>query len=202
LVTFWTPSKLDAPWPSPESEPPRGSLAEVLPWLESAPSEAFKHEFNSSQAILAILRSTPAALKTLCSTPCSSDEQMNWTLQSEPGEWSLTEVICHLRDVETEVFEPRFEKIINEDNPFIVGIDSDPWAEQRQYIRQDGPQALSVFISKRKELISLLSALPPEDWQRPARHAIFGPTHLQELASFVSEHDRLHIQQIIRLIKH
>jgi HAD superfamily hydrolase (TIGR01549 family) len=202
LVTFWTPSKLDAPWPGPESEPPRGSLAEVLPWLESAPSEAFKHEFNSSQAILAILRSTPAALKTLCSTPCSSDEQMNWTLQSEPGEWSLTEVICHLRDVETEVFEPRFEKIINEDNPFIVGIDSDPWAEQRQYIRQDGPQALSVFISKRKELISLLSALPPEDWQRPARHAIFGPTHLQELASFVSEHDRLHIQQIIRLIKH
>jgi hypothetical protein len=114
----------------------------------------------------------------------------------------LTEVICHLRDVETEVFEPRFEKIINEDNPFIVGIDSDPWAEQRHYIRQDGPQALSVFISKRKGLISLLSALPPEDWQRPARHAIFGPTHLQELASFVSEHDRLHIQQITRLIKH
>jgi hypothetical protein len=109
-------------------------------------------------------------------------------------------VLCHLRDVEREVFLPRFTKIIAEENPFIPGIDSDAWAQERQYIFQDGQQALAAFVASRKETLSLIDGLSPEGWQRPARHAIFGPTHLRELASFVADHDRLHIQQIFRLL--
>jgi FMN phosphatase YigB (HAD superfamily) len=197
IASFWTPSLPGAAWPSSDPEPPQGGLADVLAWIESASVEISKRNFNSPQAILAIMRSTPAALQTLC----RSLDGMNWSARPQENEWSLTEVLCHLRDVETEVFLPRFEKIIEEDNPFIIGIETDPWAEERQYIQQNGPQALVDFINSRKKLLSLLTPLPAEVWQRPARHAIFGPTHLQELASFISEHDRLHIQQINQHLK-
>lgn len=201
IPAFWTPIQPAAQWTSIGPEPPRGSLADVLPWLESIPPEQLKPSFTSPQAILGILRSTPAALRTLCSTWCRPADQTLWKRRPEPNEWSLVEVLCHLRDVEREVFLPRFTKIIAEENPFIPGIDSDAWAQERQYIFQDGQQALAAFVASRKEMLSLFDGLSPEGWQRPARHAIFGPTHLRELASFVADHDRLHIQQIFRLVR-
>jgi FMN phosphatase YigB (HAD superfamily) len=197
IASFWTPLQHDAVWPGQDSEPPRGSLADVLPWIESASTEILQQNLKSPQSILAVLRSTPAALQTLC----RSLDGVNWSARPQENEWSLTEVLCHLRDVETEVFLPRFEKIIREDNPFIIGIETDPWAEERQYIQQNGPQALVDFTNTRKKLLSLLSSLSAEDWQRTARHAIFGPTDLQELASFISEHDRLHIKQITQQLR-
>jgi hypothetical protein len=60
----------------------------------------------------------------------------------------------------------------------------------------NGPAALIEFIAIRKQMIALLERLGTEEWSRPARHAIFGPTDLAELVSFVTTHDRSHIQQI------
>ena len=45
------------------------------------------------------------------------------------------------------------------------------------------------------ETVDLLRGLGDE-WKRKARHAIFGPTDLQELVKFMVEHDKLHIRQI------
>jgi HAD superfamily hydrolase (TIGR01549 family) len=196
IASFWISSGADTTWTGSDPEPPRGSLADVLPFVESVPAELSTKNFNTPQSMLAVLRSTPAALQTLC----RSIEITNWPVRPEENEWSLTEILCHLRDVEAEVFLPRFEKIIGEENPFIIGLETDVWADERHYNQQDGPQALVDFITMRKKLLSQLSPLPAEAWQRPARHAIFGPTHLQELAGFTLEHDRLHIQQFFNHI--
>ena len=115
-------------------------------------------------------------------------------------EWSLTEILCHLRDTEGEVNLPRVQTIISEDNPLVQGVDTDVWAQERRYIRQDGPQALADFSDTRIKTLELLADLPPEDWQLPARHTIFGPTHLQELMNFTARHDRLHLRQINDLL--
>jgi hypothetical protein len=45
------------------------------------------------------------------------------------------------------------------------------------------------------ETLGILASLNPDDWERPAQHAIFGPTDFLEIASFIAEHDRLHIRQ-------
>src|SRR5574341_812870 len=48
-----------------------------------------------------------------------------------------------------------------------------------------------------KTRLALLDGLSPADWQRPARHAVFGPTTLQELLAItIIEHDRLHLRQL------
>jgi hypothetical protein len=120
--------------------------------------------------------------------------------QPAPDEWSVVEILCHLRDVDNEVNLPRIYKMIQETNPFLTGKDTDPWANERQYICQDGPQALQDFITARLKLLSLLEGLPLADWERPARHSLLGPTHLNELVGIIAEHDRLHVRQVNRTL--
>ncbi len=191
LPVFWL-SPDGAPAPDGASAPAaQGRLEDVLPWLESASPDSLLPDFNQPASLLAVLRSTPAAIDSLRrSLPAD-----RWTLRPAPTEWSLTEVLCHLRDVEAEVNLRRVKKVLDETNPFLAGEDTDPWAQERQYIRQDGNHARLAFMSARMELVSMLEGLTPDDWQRTARHAIFGPTRLIELVSIVAAHDRLHVRQ-------
>jgi hypothetical protein len=112
----------------------------------------------------------------------------------------VTEIICHLRDVEREVNLRRIRKLLAEEDPFLAGEVTDRWVEERHCSEQDGHQALVDFTKARKEVIGLLSSLQAE-WSRTARHAIFGPTTLLELIGFVAGHDRAHIQQIWKAMR-
>ena len=123
-----------------------------------------------------------------------------WKQRPQDDDWSLTEIACHMRDVEREINLPRLQKIMQEDTPFIPGVDSDVWAAERKYQTQDGITALQDFVGVRMETLDLLASLSPEDWQRPVQHAIFGPTDLREIASFMAGHDRLHIRQTHALL--
>jgi hypothetical protein len=50
-------------------------------------------------------------------------------------------------------------------------------------------------------MLNSLRSLPVEIWLRKARHAIFGPTDVTEIISFVTDHDRMHIQQAWKTLK-
>jgi hypothetical protein len=117
-----------------------------------------------------------------------------------PGEWCLTEIICHLRDVEREVNLPRLRKVLAEQNPFLAGEVTDVWVKERKCAEQDGRQALVDFTAARKQTLGLLDGLQAE-WSRPARHAIFGPTTAQELVGFMAGHDRAHVQQVWKTMR-
>jgi FMN phosphatase YigB (HAD superfamily) len=170
-----------------------GLLRDVPVWLEKVDAAGLRQEFSTPKAMLAVLRATPAALDTFSLHLTSQ----HWSERPAPDEWSVKEIICHLRDVDREVNFPRIEKVIGETNPFLAGINTDPWAEERNYQQEDGPAALREFIDVRTRLIARLQGLNEGDWQRTARHAIFGPTTLQELIGFISTHDRTHIQQCL-----
>ena len=191
LATFWVNDGILTAPEGAESIIAYDSLDDFLPWLDSIPPEELSPDCSTAHAILANLAGTAAAIDTLSRQMPSSA----WIKKPSPDEWSLVEIMCHLRDVEAEVNLPRIKKVIQESNPFIPGKDTDPWAPERQYILQDCMEALSSYLSARIELLSVLESLAPEDWQRPARHAILGPTHIQELAGIIASHDRLHIQQ-------
>jgi FMN phosphatase YigB (HAD superfamily) len=181
----------------PDGPTMTGSLEDILPWLEKTPAEDLTPDYNSPAAMLATLRANPAVLNSLCrQIPAAT-----WVRRPLPGEWCLTEVVCHLRDVDQEVNTPRLQKLLAENNPFIPGMDTDRWAEERNYIQQDGPQALAQFIVQRSKLLETLDALQKGDWQRTARHAIFGPTPLIELVGIIARHDRMHLRQVQEIIQ-
>jgi FMN phosphatase YigB (HAD superfamily) len=193
LPVFWIANPLAA-WPGSDAEPARGALHELLAWLDSKTPSALLPDFSSPRALKAILRSTPAALATLM-TNRTPDEH---SCRPTPGEWSPAEVLCHLRDVEREVNLPRLYKVLKNHNPFIAGQDTDRWANERQYINQDCINALHTFMEARIELLGQVDHLTDVDWDRPIRHAIFGPTQLGEMINIIAGHDRLHIRQIFQ----
>jgi FMN phosphatase YigB (HAD superfamily) len=175
---------------------PQGSLDSFRGWLENTTPDMLKIAFQTPQALMANLRSTPAAISTLINSLSSDD----WSRRPAQAEWNLTEIMCHLRDVEHDVNLPRIQKMLGEENPFLAGEVTDRWVDERHYSEQDGIQALKDFIKARKEAIRLLNDLQDE-WSRTARHAIFGPTTLLELVGFIAGHDRAHIQQIWKTIR-
>ena len=191
IGTFWINNNEHPLNENPDVSDGQGTLADLLPWLDATPSEHLLPDYTHPEGMLAILRSTPAVLEAI-----SGDlDNLTWTKHPEPGEWSFTEILCHFRDVDAEVNLPRIVSVLQETNPFIPGIDTDQWAEERIYFCQNGREALQDFISSRIELLDILDGLKSDDWTRPARHAIFGPTILKELISIIVGHDRLHVRQ-------
>jgi len=88
------------------------------------------------------------------------------------------------------------QKILAEENPFINAEVTDRWVEDRDYANQDGRDALMQFTDHRKSLLQILDSLD-SGWNRPARHAIFGPTSVRELVRFIGEHDQAHVRQAL-----
>jgi len=177
---------------SPGFEVGRGKLADLRPWLESINLSTLEPSFKSRDAILGIMASTPAVLRSFTSALITEQ----W--RHEPGgeDWTLNEIVCHLRDTEREVHRLQLDMLIERPDAFIPRPDTSVWASERDYLSEDGPVALAEFTTARLENLDKLRNLEEEVWSRKARHAIFGPTNVTEIISFVADHDRMHIQQI------
>ena len=174
-----------------------GPLKDFFSWLEIQSEDDLNPDLTSFQSSLEIIRSTPAAiLSFLHSLPSN-----RWAIKPDEKSWCITEILCHLRDVDLEVHIPRFEMLRDNPSPFLTAIDADSWAEERNYHKQDGQQALQDFINVRKRLIALASNLPDIVGNKVIRHTIFGPTSLNEIMRIAARHDRLHIQQMFSLIQ-
>ncbi len=186
-------AEVPAGYPAPSA---RGCLDDVLPWIDAVDPEVLQPDYNSPSAITATLRGGAAALQGLA----RDFPRHLWDECPQPDEWCLSSIFCHLRDVEREVNLPRIQSITTQENPFIHGIDTDAWADERAYKSQDGAKALQDFLTTRLKTLTLLDSISPADWNRPARHAIFGPTTLIELAAIMAEHERLHLRQVMETI--
>lgn len=132
-----------------------------------------------------------------------SGSNVAWLWRPSPEAWSLTEVVCHLRDVEREVHQPRFRELIAADNPFLPGATADDWVKSRQYqLHHNGTAALQEFLTARQQTFAMLDGLhDPAVWQRQGQHAFFGPTSMHELLYLVVRHDRVHSDQITALLQ-
>jgi hypothetical protein len=179
--------------PDANPAPPRGqgTMRELARELESDHCEA---------AFMLPADPSPCALPALLSGHLGAIlhvfGESRWSCCPQEEGWGPVEIACHLRDVEREITQPRLRKMLAEENPYLLPVESDSWAEERKYRAQDGPQALRDFAASRKATIALLRDLSPADWARTARHALFGPTTLAEQARFSARHDLLHIDQL------
>lgn len=146
---------------------------------------------------MTVFSSTPAVLDGLLRNLSTDD----WKRKLSASEWTLTELICHLRDTEREVHLMQLKLFSDKDEPFIPRPDTSVWASQRDYLHEDGPTALREFNDARLATLEILYSTPAEGWGRKARHAIFGPTDFREVAGFMADHDRMHIHQAWALLK-
>ena len=162
------------------------------------------------------LRATPAELAALVTgRPAAALSR-----RPDPGSWSATEIVCHLRDVE-ELFLVRFQTILADDDPLILTfgatpealarwgiggeighpLDPDRWAEERQYARHDHAEALAAFVRRRREVIALLDGLTVAQWRRGGVHQARGRMTLDAWVASLAGHDDNHLDQIKRTLE-
>jgi FMN phosphatase YigB (HAD superfamily) len=185
------------PASAPEFVAGAGKLADLRPWLESTDLSTLEPDFKTAEAILGIMRSTPAVLRSL--TAGLTVEQ--WRHEPAHDDWALNEIVCHLRDTEREIHQLQLKLVIEREGAFLPRPENAVWANEREYLNVCGPAALAEFAAARLEVLSLLKEQPGDIWSRKARHAIFGPTSFLEVAGFFANHDRLHIQQALKTVR-
>ena len=169
----------------------RGTLADLRPWLESVDLSTLEPSYKSREAILGIMASTPAVLQGMF-TPLT---QENWNHEPAPDDWALNEIVCHLRDTELEVHAVQLDLLLGKADAFIPRPDTAVWANERDYLHEDGATAIADFTNARVDILNKLMNHPEDIWLRRARHAIFGPTDFMEIMNFIADHDRMHLQQ-------
>ena len=169
----------------------RGNLVDLRLWLESADPASLEPSFKTMDAILAIMSSTPGVMQSLT----SGLEMDSLLREPTPDDWTVIEILCHLRDMEREVHQMQIKTLLEEGRPFIPRPNAAVWARQRNYRNEDSSTALLEFTASRIMNLSQLKGLSDQTWSRSARHAIFGPTNFREVIGFMAEHDRMHIHQ-------
>lgn len=175
-----------------------GDLSDLQKWLEEMDGNSLLlHEFQSVERVSYLLNATPAVLNGMAHQLSSLD----WEKSPGAEEWSFTELICHMRDTDREIHRMQIDLFKSAGEPFIPRPDTSIWASQRNYKHENGVAALRQFNEARLEIMQLLQAIPPSNWLRKARHAIFGPTDFQEVVGFIANHDRMHIQQAWSILK-
>lgn len=175
----------------------RGNLQDLRLWLESTDLASLTPSFKSIDSLLGILSATPAVLNGLS----RGLDPVAWAHEPTPDDWSLTELVCHMRDTEREIHHMQIKLFREQNEPFIPRPDTSVWASQRDYLHENGKAALKEFNDARRETLALLQNIEKKEWGRKARHAIFGPTNFLEVISFIADHDRMHVQQAWSILK-
>ena len=119
--------------------------------------------------------------------------------QPAPGEFSLTEHACHLRDLEREGCLVRMRRMLSEREPALESFDGGAVAAARDYPSQDPFAAARDFAAARLEALSLIRELTPAELAREGTFAGERVCFADVVAMMVG-HDREHREEIGRLL--
>jgi DinB family protein len=111
--------------------------------------------------------------------------------------WSVVEVLCHLRDAEERGIE-RMRAMRDTDEPPLPAYDQEQLAIERNYAAADLREALAAFVSFRAQHIAELTALPPAAWERSGHHSDLGRITIAAYTLHLVSHDAIHAAQIAR----
>jgi hypothetical protein len=143
--------------------------------------DAFKATSDTLQGLLR----DPAA-RARASTARGGDEN-----------WSVVEVLCHLRDAEERALE-RMRLMRDSVNPHLAGYDQAQWAVERNYATARLDDALAGFQQFRAAHFAELAALRPEQWERTGVHEERGTITILNHTLHLVSHDAIHLAQIAR----
>ena len=121
-----------------------------------------------------------------------------WQARPDPEEWSILQILCHLWTTETAVHRARLQRILAEDKPFLAALP--PPGPHVPPCYDDANWVWARLNQDRRETLAIVDGLTAAQWQRPARHSIFGLTTVMEMAYFTAQHDRLHITQFCQTL--
>jgi hypothetical protein len=150
--------------------------------------------YDVHRELIETLAATP---ETLAGLLRGVDEAQARSAVGGDENWSVIEVVCHLRDGE-EIGLARMQAMRDQDNPQIIGFDQNALARERKYAEANLATALADFTRMRAQYVAELTALTPEQWERPGHHNEIGGITILAHAAHRTYHDAIHCAQIAR----
>jgi HAD superfamily hydrolase (TIGR01662 family) len=174
----------------------QGTLADFLAcvqggWLDDLPSLPPQPAHIPPR----LLGNLGAFFSTLADIPAHY-----WHQHPDPREWSPMEVVHHLYQYEKNIQRQQLALIARQENPFLRPPKLPPQPYELDLAGEDGMALAHQFAAERQKTLAFLAELAPSDWERTARHSIYGPTSLLEMTVLASRHDHLHIRQLCQTI--
>jgi Protein of unknown function (DUF664). len=123
-----------------------------------------------------------------------SDADIN--APTAPGEWTIHQVVAHVRDTEQHVFLARAQRIVKEEHPAVQNFDQDAWNRDHYSATEPFKKIVGDFSASRRKLISLLRKTTNEDWDNWAKHSAYGRISLDWLVMHDYHHTLEHLAQI------
>ena len=115
-----------------------------------------------------------------------------------PGEWSPALVLCHLSQVDEEVWLARVEQMVDArhrgvGSPSFSWWESAPGSTESRFAGYSLADAAEVLARTRSALVDRLARLPEDDWTAIAHHDVFGVIDVVGLVREVLAHDQEHL---------
>jgi len=151
------------------------------------------------EKILEILKKIPLRLADL--TRGLNTDQLHTA--PSPGEWSVNEVLAHLRACDDVWGSYYILTILAQDNPTIKARNPHTWIKNTDYLEQEFRPSLRAFTEQRESLLAVLELLPPKNWTRTNTLIGAGKPLQQTLISHadgLARHERVHLKQIERTV--
>ncbi len=152
--------------------------------------------YVEGQDAIKVQRSTAARVKKAIQG--LSAKQLKW--RSQPGKWSIAEIIAHLTDAEI-VASWRMRSVIGENGVAIQPFDQDAWASAFEYQNRDARRSLETFRVLRENNLGMLKEIAPEIWDNYGMHQQRGKESVAHLARMFAGHDTNHVLQVEQIVK-
>lgn len=150
------------------------------------------------QALVVSLEETPAKVRRLVES--LNDGERVWKPQL--NEFSATENVCHLRDIEEEGYSVRIRRLLEETEPHLADLDGARLARERDYNSQNLNEALERFTQARAGNVAAVRNLQPEGLNRRGTFEGTGAVTLGQLLVMMREHDEAHLRELESLRAH
>lgn len=156
------------------------------------------HALLSTGPILDILARTPTALYEATSGLREADLRR----RPEPDDWSLSEILAHLRASADIRGDQRIDRMLGETEPTFQTVSPRSAVAAAEYAAEPFSESLISFTSQRMRLLRQLRSLEPAEWQRGATLAgLRAPRYetVQSEADALVRHEVRHLLQVRRL---
>jgi hypothetical protein len=151
------------------------------------------------EEVLGLLAATPPRIAALTSGLSPAQ------LRTAPrrGEWSLNDVLAHLRSC-ADARGEFTRAILAEERPTLRAIDPTTWIKTTNYPELEFGPSFRSFTRQRARLLMFLKSLPEKSWSRTAIVTGGGPARERTVlfyAQWVARHERAHVKHIGRIVK-
>lgn len=122
------------------------------------------------------------------------------SLREGPEDWTILEILCHLRDFDT-IFRERAIQMLEEDYPNLPAYDHNAMVIEKHYNDEDFAYSFDGFLFTRGKTKAFFEQLTDEQWNCSGIHPERGEFSMIDAVIQVSHHDIDHIEQMTRLLE-